>query len=462
MQQQRTPSLTPAFALPSSFVSPTRTRAMTSDRDLFLAYGALMSGAVLPIYHGAYASLRTPLATRKALKKSRKAGADEENDEDESLQLPETLTAEDAYWLPVIGSVVLFSMFLVFKYCSKVIVDRLLGFYFGFVGTFAVTKVAVLIAQNTGLMSFFTTSRYTVTRATPSNKDKSVKAETTTLLALRISPLHVPLALGSFALVMLYLATRHWLACNVIALSLSLSSISMLSLDSFQTGGIMLMGLFLYDIFWVFGTNVMVSVARGFEGPIKIVWPKNLVAGLFDSKTKWQMTMLGLGDIVIPGIFVALALRFDQHLYIKQNPKSLITKRDITFAKPYFQATMTGYIAGLATTMGVMHFTKAAQPALLYLSPACIISVALTAWRRGELQEAWSWKDEEADEDKKDGKSGKPGAGKKASGNGAAADDDKEWEGIDGEDDDNSTGVAASVKKSSSRRRRKVSSSAAE
>lgn len=164
----------------------------------------------------------------------------------------------------------------------------------------------------------------------------------------------------------------------------------------------MLMGLFLYDIFWVFGTNVMVSVARGFDGPIKIVWPKNFFMGLVEKDAKWQMTMLGLGDIVIPGIFIALALRFDQHRYIQANPSKLITKRDFEFAKPYFQATLIAYIVGLAVTMGVMHFTKAAQPALLYLSPACISAVGLCAARRGEVKEMWAWKDENGEADEKE------------------------------------------------------------
>lgn len=418
---------------------------MSSDRDLFLAYGALMSGAILPIYHGSFASLRTPLSTQKALKKSRKNDDDEG---DESVTLPETLTAEDAYWLPVIGSVVLFSMFLVFKYLDKVWVDRVLGFYFGFVGTFAVTKVFLLIARGTGLLRQFTASRFLLTQTKPDAKTK--KAQTIDILALRLTVLHPPIVLASSGLVILYLFTRHWIASNVIALSLSLSSISMLSLDSFQTGGIMLMGLFLYDIFWVFGTNVMVSVARGFDGPIKIVWPKNLFAGLIDNNAKWQMTMLGLGDIVIPGIFVALSLRFDQHLYAKKHPKSLITKNDTDFPKPYFRATMIGYVVGLATTMGVMHFTKAAQPALLYLSPACILSVGLRALQRGELQQVWSWKEEtEEEEDKKKSAANKKKAIKDQKDDG---EEEQDWEGLEGEGSSEST-----TKKGSIRRRGKKS-----
>lgn len=53
-----------------------------------------------------------------------------------------------------------------------------------------------------------------------------------------------------------------------------------------------------------------------------------------------------------------------------------------------------------------MHQFKAAQPALLYLSPACILSVILTALFRGEMQEFWSWTDE--DEDSKAEEAAKP------------------------------------------------------
>lgn len=38
----------------------------------------------------------------------------------------------------------------------------------------------------------------------------------------------------------------------------------------------------------------MESVARDFEAPIKIVWPKDMGASA-------NFTLLGLGDIVLPG-----------------------------------------------------------------------------------------------------------------------------------------------------------------
>lgn len=79
-------------------------------------------------------------------------------------------------------------------------------------------------------------------------------------------------------------------------------------LNNISTGCILLGGLFIYDIFWVFATDVMVTVAKSFEAPIKLVFPQDfLERGVYGN----QFAMLGLGDVVIPGIFIALLLRFD-------------------------------------------------------------------------------------------------------------------------------------------------------
>lgn len=73
-------------------------------------------------------------------------------------------------------------------------------------------------------------------------------------------------------------------------------------------GCILLLGLFFYDIFWVFGTDVMVTVAQSFEAPIKLMFPQDLLENGLSAK---HHAMLGLGDIVVPGIFIALLLRYD-------------------------------------------------------------------------------------------------------------------------------------------------------
>jgi hypothetical protein len=74
---------------------------------------------------------------------------------------------------------------------------------------------------------------------------------------------------------------------------MAMQGIAMINLGSTTNGLILLWGLFLYDIFWVFCTPVMVAVATNIDGPIKL---------LFRSGTVKKFNMLGLGDIVIPGV----------------------------------------------------------------------------------------------------------------------------------------------------------------
>ena len=72
------------------------------------------------------------------------------------------------------------------------------------------------------------------------------------------------------------------------------------------------------------------------------------------------------------------------------------------FPKPYFNASLVGYTAGMLTTLGVMHVFKHAQPALLYLVPGVLISVWGTALVRGEVAAMWAYSEEgEAEEEPK-------------------------------------------------------------
>jgi minor histocompatibility antigen H13 len=82
-------------------------------------------------------------------------------------------------------------------------------------------------------------------------------------------------------------------------------------------------------------------------------------------------SLLLVGDIIIPGIFLALALRLDYSLATRRASPNKPILPSSSFPKPYFITNLVAYIAGLVTTIVVMHTFKAAQPALLYLSPAC-------------------------------------------------------------------------------------------
>lgn len=130
----------------------------------------------------------------------------------------------------------------------------------------------------------------------------------------------------------------------------------------------------------------MVTVAKSFEAPIKLVFPQDLIEHGLGAT---NMAMLGLGDIVIPGIFVALLLRYDQSL-----------KRNSNF---YFWVTFLAYIAGLGLTIGVMHFYKHAQPALLYLVPLCTGTPIFLALVRGDIKSMFQYADHpEAEEENRE------------------------------------------------------------
>ena len=163
-------------------------------------------------------------------------------------------------------------------------------------------------------------------------------------------------------------------------------------------------GLFFYDVFWVFGTDVMVSVATKFDAPIKLLFPRALAT----EDTSVVLQMLGLGDIVMPGLFIALLLRFDFHRAFHSKLKSIKDKKQIQqmretlrFDKSYFNMCILFYTLGLVATVWVMHTFKHAQPALLYLVPACVGAALLTGIARGELKALLAYEEEEEEADEK-------------------------------------------------------------
>ena len=106
--------------------------------------------------------------------------------------------------------------------------------------------------------------------------------------------------------------------------------------------------LFFYDIFWVFKTDVMVTVAKSLDAPIKLLFPYAL------NEEEIKFSMLGLGDIVIPGIFISLCVRYDINSVLDKEDKQL-KKEDIEkIPTPYFYVVMISYAVGIVITFTVM------------------------------------------------------------------------------------------------------------
>jgi minor histocompatibility antigen H13 len=102
---------------------------------------------------------------------------------------------------------------------------------------------------------------------------------------------------------------------------------------------------------------------------------------------------LNSGDIVVPGIFIALVLRMDVARAAAPPPAVPPRAR-------YFHSVMIGYVSGLGTTIAVMNIFNAAQPALLYIVPALLLSVAARAAAAGELKVVAAWEEGSGEEEK--------------------------------------------------------------
>ncbi|KMT16379.1 hypothetical protein BVRB_3g055240 [Beta vulgaris subsp. vulgaris] len=213
-----------------------------------------------------------------------------------------------------------------------------------------------------------------------------------------------------------WLVSGHWILNNLLGISICVAFVSHVRLPNIKVCAMLLACLFLYDIFWVFyserffGANVMVSVAtqqasnpvhtvahslslpglqmitKKLELPVKIVFPRNLLGGVIPGEHAADFMMLGLGDMAIPAMLLALVLCFDHR-------KNRETVSPLDFASSrghkYIWYAISGYAVGLVTALAAGILTHSPQPALLYLVPSTLGPIIVISWRRNELMELW-------------------------------------------------------------------------
>jgi len=327
-----------------------------SPEGMAVAYGSLVIMALIPIFFGSFRSVSSQ--------------QEQKDNHEKTGERPETMTQKDAMMFPLIASCALFGLYMIFNIFGKEYINMLLSFYFLVLGIFALSHmvsplVLKLVPAAVPVIPFHL--KFTQGEGEAIETVVDYKFNTHDLVCLGLCSV-----VGVW-----YILKKHWLANDLLGMAFAVNGVELLHLNNVVTGCILLGGLFFYDIFWVFGTDVMVTVAKSFEAPIKLVFPQDLLENGPMGATNFAM--LGLGDIVIPGIFIALLLRYDNSL-----------KRGSNF---YFNATFAAYIAGLLTTIGVMHVFKAAQPALLYLVPACLGVPLFLALVRGDIKTMFQYED---------------------------------------------------------------------
>ena len=109
--------------------------------------------------------------------------------------------------------------------------------------------------------------------------------------------------------------------------------------------------------------------------PGKLVFPSMHQAGHF--------SMLGLGDVVMPGLLLCFVLRYDAYkksqLVLGGCEAGVPPPRHLSRIS-YFHCSLIGYFLGLLTATVSSEVFKAAQPALLYLVPFTLLPLLTMAY----------------------------------------------------------------------------------
>ena len=256
-----------------------------------------------------------------------------------------------------------------------------------------------------------------------------------------------------------WLSTGSWISLNILGVCACVACVSAVRLPDLKIACVSLSSLFFYDIFWVFFSssifqdNVMVAVANApaknptplgpdyLPLPIKFLLPLGC-PGFF--------RLLGLGDIAIPGLLVALAKRFDNFLANMEknnhhddlddktlnssssssaedrlalqhsSSHSFRRRREVAIPQEeeeedddddsvrpprktpsYATVAMIAYATGLAAACAAADLFDSPQPALLYLVPAVLGSVVARAYMNdSHLTLLWNgFDDDDEDED---------------------------------------------------------------
>ena len=78
---------------------------------------------------------------------------------------------------------------------------------------------------------------------------------------------------------LLYVDSKHWLLNNIFGLFLTINAIKYGGIKSFKLVVPILWTLFIYDMYWVYSSDVMVTVAKGIDLPLKLQFPYIDMAG---------------------------------------------------------------------------------------------------------------------------------------------------------------------------------------
>ncbi|XP_059301625.1 signal peptide peptidase-like 4 isoform X1 [Lycium ferocissimum] len=199
---------------------------------------------------------------------------------------------------------------------------------------------------------------------------------------------YLTLAISPFCLIfaVLWAVFRRvsfaWIGQDILGIALIITVLQIIRVPNLKVGTVLLTCAFFYDIFWVFVSkwlfhkSVMIEVARGDNSGEEGIPMLLKIPRMFDP---WGgYSIIGFGDIILPGLVVAFSLRYDW----------LCNK---SLRAGYFLWTMTAYGLGLFVTYVALNLMDGrGQPALLYIVPFTLGTFLMLSAKRGELKHLWT------------------------------------------------------------------------
>ncbi|XP_075415519.1 signal peptide peptidase-like 2C isoform X2 [Tenrec ecaudatus] len=179
-----------------------------------------------------------------------------------------------------------------------------------------------------------------------------------------------------------------WLLQDMLGVAYCLFVLRRVRMSTFKNCVSFLLALLAFDVFFVFvtpfltssGESVMVEVAMGpaessSHERLPMVFRVPRISFSAERLCRQPFSILGFGDIMVPGFLVAYCHRFDVQVCSNQI---------------YFMACTLAYALGLLVTFMAMIFMQMGQPALLYLVSSTLLTSLAVAACRQELRLFWT------------------------------------------------------------------------
>eukprot|EP00198_Chlamydomonas_reinhardtii_P000945 XP_001690280.1 signal peptide peptidase-like protein [Chlamydomonas reinhardtii] len=248
------------------------------------------------------------------------------------------ITLKEGILAPVLASASLFGFYLLIKYLPDFNPQIFLNAYFWMLGSFAIGGAAVPVLRQVGGPLGEKSIKFGVPEGLlldeAGNSIRQAELAPTDIMS-------VALALG---LSSAELASGHsnFTLNNLIATLVATDILQLIGPRSFRTAGLLLLGLLVYDVFWVFGSpkvigdNVMLTVATSdvISGPTRILFPRIPGGGSTAeaAAAAFPFSLLGLGDIAVPGLLACLTLRYDASRSVDMKARAVAAAEAITSA----------------------------------------------------------------------------------------------------------------------------------